>query len=71
MSNFFKYLCYTIKPYNTGERVAAFNITGFTKKQVDAKIAEHKEAFPSEQYMCSIEKYPMQKPEFNRLKKMA
>ncbi|PRY90613.1 hypothetical protein [Mongoliibacter ruber] len=69
MPNYFKYLCYTTKPYNTGERVAQFNITGFPKKKVDAMIAANKPDFPSEQYMCSLEKYPHKKSEFNRIKK--
>lgn len=69
MPNFYKYLCFTKKPYNQGERVAQFNITGFPKKQVDALIATHKPDFPSELYMCSIEKFQNEKAEFNRIEK--
>lgn len=68
MANFYKYLCYTKKPYNYGERVAQFNITGFPKKQIDALIATYKPEFPSELYVCSIEKFQKEKAEFNRIK---
>jgi hypothetical protein len=69
MPNYFKYLCFTKNPYNSGERMAQFNVTGLPKKDVDQMIAWNKPDFPSEEYMCSIEKFKEEKPEFNRLVK--
>ena len=60
----YKYLCFTEKPYNTGNRVVQLSVTGKRKKQIDEMIQELRKDFPESNYACTIETYTNERGEF-------
>jgi hypothetical protein len=62
----FKYLCFTNKPYNIGERKAQIDVTGLSKKEIDQKITEMRPDFHESEFTCTVETCRIKLPTFNR-----